>query len=230
MLSIPVIGTWVALRGLRRRLPRRADHRPALHRPRAADPGDPARADRRCTCCSWSGRSTPSSPGPGRTEHNVVGEPALPDLRGEGRRPLLHRLRRLRRARRPRADQPDLAVRARTTRRRCRPARSRTGTSMFLDGSTRLFPSWEIRLLGDTRSRRCSGRRSCCRAILFTLLALYPFIEAQADRRHRVAPPAAASARRAGAHLARRDGADVLPGAVALRRQRRHRRRRSTSR
>ena len=38
-----------ALRGVQRRLRRRADHRALLHRPRAADPGDPAGADRRCT-------------------------------------------------------------------------------------------------------------------------------------------------------------------------------------
>ena len=50
MLSIPVDRHLGALRGLRRRVPRRADHRPVLHRPRAADPGDPARADRGCTC------------------------------------------------------------------------------------------------------------------------------------------------------------------------------------
>ena len=36
---------------------------------------------------------------------------------------------------------------------------------MFLDGSTRLMPAWEILPLGDgTSSRRCSGRRWCCPA------------------------------------------------------------------
>ena len=40
ILSIPVVGTWVSLRGVRRRLPGRGDHRAALHRARAADPGD----------------------------------------------------------------------------------------------------------------------------------------------------------------------------------------------
>ncbi len=44
------------------------------------------------------------------------------------------------------------------------PARSRTGTSGFLDGSTRLLPAWDIALPGVHRSRRCSGRRWSCRA------------------------------------------------------------------
>ena len=39
MLSIPVIGTWVVVPGLRRPVPGHRDHRPALHRARPADPG-----------------------------------------------------------------------------------------------------------------------------------------------------------------------------------------------
>ena len=35
---------------------------------------------------------------------------------------------------------------------------------MFLDGSTRLFPSWEITAVAATPCHRCSGRRWCCPA------------------------------------------------------------------
>ena len=37
---------------------------------------------------------------------------------------------------------------------------------MFLDGSTRLMPAWEIVIPSGTlhASRRCSGRRWCCPA------------------------------------------------------------------
>ena len=50
-------------------------------------------------------------PGPGRTEQNVVGYPLLPDLRRQGRRVLLHRLRRDRPDGCPAVDQPGLEVR-----------------------------------------------------------------------------------------------------------------------
>ena len=39
ILSVPVIGTWTLVPALRRRVPGDRDHRPVLHRPRAADPG-----------------------------------------------------------------------------------------------------------------------------------------------------------------------------------------------
>ena len=73
---------------------------------------------------------------------------------------------------------------------------------MFLDGSTRLFPPWEIRSLrlGHGPSRRCSGRRWCCPASCTMLPMLYPFIEARFSKDTAGAPPAAAAARRAGPH------------------------------
>jgi ubiquinol-cytochrome c reductase cytochrome b subunit len=48
----------------------------------------------------------------------------------------------------------------------------------FLDGSTRLFPSWEIRLFDHTISP-LFWPTAVMPGILFTLLALYPFIEAR---------------------------------------------------
>ena len=93
---------------------------------------------------------------------------------------------------------------------------------MFLDGSTRLFPSWEIRLWGHTIPP-LFWPTVVLPGILFTLAGAYPFIEAKMTKDTQAAQPAAAPARRAGAHLAGRDGADVLPGAVPVRRQRHHR-------
>jgi ubiquinol-cytochrome c reductase cytochrome b subunit len=49
---------------------------------------------------------------------------------------------------------------------------------MFLDGSTRLFPSWEIRLWGHTVPP-LFWPTVVLPGILFTLAALYPFIEAK---------------------------------------------------
>jgi ubiquinol-cytochrome c reductase cytochrome b subunit len=50
---------------------------------------------------------------------------------------------------------------------------------MFLDGSTRLFPSWEIRAFGHTIPP-LFWPTVVLPGILFTLAALYPFIEARA--------------------------------------------------
>ena len=83
-------------------------------------------------------------PGPGRTEHNVVGERMFPRYAAKaggfffivfGVLALLGGLR---------PDQPDLAVRARTTRRRSSAGSQPDWYIMFLDGSTRLMPAWEI--------------------------------------------------------------------------------------
>jgi len=56
---------------------------------------------------------------------------------------------------------------------------------MFLDGSTRLFPSWEIRLWGHTLPP-LFWPTVVLPGILFTLAGLYPFIEARMtkDRAH----------------------------------------------
>ena len=87
----------------------------------------------------------------------------LPDLRGEGRRLLLHRVRRLRRARWLRADQPDLAVRP--VRAACGVVRLAAG--LVHDVPRRLDPSVPVlgdQAVGHTTCRHCSGRRSCCPA------------------------------------------------------------------
>ena len=48
----------------------------------------------------------------------------------------------------------------------------------FLDGSTRHLPGRGTSTCpATTRSRRCSGRRWSSPALMFTVLALYPFIE-----------------------------------------------------
>ncbi|MGZ4650082.1 MAG: cytochrome bc1 complex cytochrome b subunit [Kineosporiaceae bacterium] len=49
----------------------------------------------------------------------------------------------------------------------------------FLDGSTRLMPNWEVRALGHTFSPNVLVPTQILPGVLFTLLALYPFIEAK---------------------------------------------------
>ena len=174
--------------------------------------------------------------GPGQAEAHPVPRPGphraqrrrradLPDVRGQGRRLLLRRLRRAARCSAASSRSTRSGCSARTTRRRSRPARQPDWYIGFLDGSTRLFPPGRSTCSARTRSRRCSGRRWSCPASCSRCSALYPFIEAQADQGHRVAPPAAAPARRAGAHRRsarwRSRSTCVL---MHLRRQRRHRR------
>ena len=50
LLSIPVIGTWAHFAVFNGDYVGEQIIGRLLHRPRAADPGDPARADRGCTC------------------------------------------------------------------------------------------------------------------------------------------------------------------------------------
>ena len=75
----------------------------------------------------------------------------------------------------------------------------------FLDGSTRLFPSWEIRLFHHTIPP-LFWPTLVLPGILFTLAGAYPFLEAKLTKDQVRAQPAAASARRAGADRAGRDG------------------------
>jgi ubiquinol-cytochrome c reductase cytochrome b subunit len=49
----------------------------------------------------------------------------------------------------------------------------------FLDGSTRLMPNWEIRALGHTLSPNVIAPTQLLPGVIFTLLALYPFLEAK---------------------------------------------------
>jgi ubiquinol-cytochrome c reductase cytochrome b subunit len=54
---------------------------------------------------------------------------------------------------------------------------------MFLDGSTRLFPSWEIRLWGHTIPP-LFWPTVVLPGIMFTLAAVYPFLEARMTKDH----------------------------------------------
>ena len=95
----------------------------------------------------------------------------------------------------------------------------------FLDGSTRLFPPWDINLPGDYTIPALFWPTVVIAGAMFTRPGALPDHRAQAHRRHRVAPPAAASARRPGAH--RRSAPWALTFYVCaddVRRQRRHRR------
>ena len=79
MLSIPVVGSWVTDVAVRRRVPRRRDHRPrstSLHV--LLIPGVLLGADHRRTWACWSSRSTPSGPARAGPTHNVVGERMFP--------------------------------------------------------------------------------------------------------------------------------------------------------
>ena len=161
---------------------------------------------------------------PGRRAQRAHGQrrAGLPHLRGQGRRLLLHRHRRHLRARRAGPDQPGLAVRA------VQPGAGvlRLAAGLVHDVPGRLDPSVPVmgdQAVGPHPARRCSGRRSCCPGILFTLAGAYPFIEAKMTKDTADAQPAAAPARRAGPHVARRHGDHVLHGAVPVRRQRPHR-------
>jgi ubiquinol-cytochrome c reductase cytochrome b subunit len=49
----------------------------------------------------------------------------------------------------------------------------------FLDGSTRLMPNWELRALGHTLSPNVMVPTQILPGVLFTLLAIYPFLEAR---------------------------------------------------
>jgi Cytochrome b subunit of the bc complex len=162
-------------------------------------------------------------PRPGADRAQRGRQPALPGLRRQGGRLVLHRLRRHRGARRPGADQPGVAV---------GPVQPGPGLGrvqpdwyiMFLDGSTRLFPAWDINLPGDYTIPALFWPTVVIAGLIFTVLALYPMIERKLTRdtaSHHLPP---ASPRRPGADLAGRHGADLLHRAHALGRQRRHRR------
>ena len=93
----------------------------------------------------------------------------------------------------------------------------------FLDGSTRIFPAWDINLPGDYNDPGAVLADGRHRGRDVHGAGALPVHRAEAHRRHRVAPPAPASARRSGADLARGDGPDLLRVADDRRRQRRHR-------
>ena len=120
-------------------------------------------------------------PGPGRTEHNVVGNRLFPAFAGKagglffivfGVCAALGGLVQINPvwlwgpynpAQVSAASQPDWYV-------------------MFLDGSTRLFPAWDLNLPGDYQIPALFWPTVVLPGILFTLLALYPMIERKLTR------------------------------------------------
>ena len=68
---------------------------------------------------------------------------------------------------------------------------------MFLDGSTRLMPAWEISSLRAYTIPPLFWPTVVLPGILTMLPMFYPFIEARLNKDKRRAPPAAAPARRA---------------------------------
>jgi ubiquinol-cytochrome c reductase cytochrome b subunit len=120
-------------------------------------------------------------PGPGRTEHNVVGNRLFPAFAGKagglffivfGVCAALGGLVQINPvwlwgpynpAQVSAASQPDWYV-------------------MFLDGSTRLFPAWDINLPGNYQIPALFWPTLVLPGILFTLLALYPVIERKLTR------------------------------------------------
>jgi ubiquinol-cytochrome c reductase cytochrome b subunit len=120
-------------------------------------------------------------PGPGRTEHNVVGNRLFPAFAGKagglffivfGVCAALGGLVQINPvwlwgpynpAQVSAASQPDWYV-------------------MFLDGSTRLFPAWDINLPGNYTIPALFWPTLVLPGIMFTLLALYPMIERKLTR------------------------------------------------
>jgi ubiquinol-cytochrome c reductase cytochrome b subunit len=120
-------------------------------------------------------------PGPGRTEHNVVGNRLFPAFAGKagglffivfGVCAALGGLVQINPvwlwgpynpAQVSAASQPDWYV-------------------MFLDGSTRLFPAWDLNLPGDYTIPALFWPTVVLPGILFTLLAMYPMIERKLTR------------------------------------------------
>ena len=102
---------------------------PHLHPPRAASlPALIGGADRRAPGADHAPASTPSSPGPGGRERNVVGTPLWPAYALRSRRAVLRRRGGAVPARRAGADQPGVAVRPVRSRGSAPTAPSPTGT------------------------------------------------------------------------------------------------------
>ena len=96
---------------VRRRVPGLADRPAALHGAHPADPGGHPRADRGAPCAGLLPQAHPVPRA--RTQRQQRRRlPAVPGLRGQGRRLLLHRLRRHPPDGRADADQPGLGLRS----------------------------------------------------------------------------------------------------------------------
>ena len=92
---------------------------------------------------------------------------------------------------------------------------------MWTDGLQRIWPAWEI-YIGHHTVPAAVGV-AMLMGIVFILLTIYPFLERKFSGDDRAPQPTAASARRSGAHLDRRDGHRLLHGADPERHERHHR-------
>ena len=92
---------------------------------------------------------------------------------------------------------------------------------MWTEGLARIWPPWEFYFWHHTIP--AAVWVALLMGLVFILLIIYPFLEKRFSRRLRAPQPAAAAARRPGAHLDRRDGDRVLHGAHAERDERHHR-------
>ena len=116
-------------------------------------------------------------PGPGRTQSNMVRATRCSRLRGQGRRLLLHRVR---------GDDPDgrlMQINPVWLFGPYNPAQVTAGSQPdwymgFVEGAIRIMPNWEWHLWGTTWSWNIFIPFMGLMGLLFTGLALYPFIEA----------------------------------------------------
>ena len=148
-LSIPVVGTWIAFLRVRRRVPGLRHHQPPLRDPRP----DPARrsssvlldrAPRSSSCAT----STRSSPDAGAASTTSSGRADVADVHGQGARAVLLRRSRCCAASAAWCRSTRSGCTARSTRRRCPPRRSPTGTWAGSTARCASCPRWEIRAFG----------------------------------------------------------------------------------
>ncbi len=123
-------------------------------------------------------------PGPGRTNENVVGERMFPRFAAKagGFFMIVFGVIALLGGVLP--DQPDLVVRPVRGRPSSPPVSQPDWYVMFLDGSTRLMPAWEITSFGDVHAcRPLFWPTVVLPGVLVMLPLLYPFIEARLPQR-----------------------------------------------
>ena len=92
---------------------------------------------------------------------------------------------------------------------------------MWTEGLARIWPPWEFYFWHHTIPAVVWV--AMLMGVVFGLLIVYPFLEKRFSRRQRAPQPAAAAARRPGAHLDRRHGDRVLHDADARGDERHHR-------
>ena len=214
-LSIPFVGHVAGLAPVRRRVPGRRHHRPAVRHPHPAHPRADRRAARRCTSAIlWRQKHTQfRGPGPHRGQRRR--------RRGSGRATraspsacFFLAAAVLCRARRPGPDQPDLALRPVPPGRGHAPPPSPTGTWAGSRARCGSCPPWELHAVRLHGRRTRSSPASLLPGLTFAVLYLWPFIEARLTGDHGRPPPARPAPRPAVAHRARRRGVHLLHGAV----------------